>query len=81
MALFPLQAMFEGDFVVVVVPVDDADPMTEVAAKVAYHSVGHRVPPQDRPMQVQHNGAVLADDATVVTAGVGPMDVLRVGYA
>lgn len=80
MALFPVQAFFEGDFVVLLVPVDDGDPMTAVAEKVAYHVVDRRVAAQDRPMQVQHNGTVLADDATVVTAGVGPMDVLRVGY-
>jgi toluene monooxygenase system protein B len=80
MALFPVQASFEGDFVVLLVPVDDQDPMTAVAEKVAYHVVDRRVAAQDRPMQVQHNGTVLAGDATVVTAGVGPMDVLRVGY-
>lgn len=81
MALFPLQAAFDGDFVVVLVPVDDADPMTAIAEKVAYHSVGHRVPAEDRPMRVRHNGAVLDDAATVVSAGIGPMDVVQVGYA
>lgn len=80
MALFPVQAIFEGDFVVLLVPVDDADPMTAVAEKAAYHVVDRRVAAQDRPMQVQYNGTVLAGDDTVVTAGVGPMDVLRVGY-
>ena len=35
MSLFPLQAVFDGDFVVILVPVDDEDPMTTVAAKVA----------------------------------------------
>lgn len=81
MALFPLQAVFDGDFVVLVVPVDDEDPMSVVADKVAYHVVDHRVPAQDRPLQVRHNGSVLSDDATVVTAGVGPMGVVQVGYA
>jgi toluene monooxygenase system protein B len=80
MALFPLQAVFDGDFVVVLVPVDDEDLMPEVAAKVAHHAVGHRVPVQDRPLQVRHHGTPLLDDATVVTAGVGPMDVVQVGY-
>ena len=81
MALFPLQAVFDGDFVVLVVPVDDEDPMSVVAGKVAHHVVDHRVPAQDRMLHVRHNGSVLPDDATVVTAGVGPMDVIQVGYA
>jgi toluene monooxygenase system protein B len=81
MALFPLQAVFDGDFVVLLVPVDDGDPMTTVAAKVAYHAAGHRVAEQDRPLQARHRGAVLAGDATVTSAGVGPMDVIQVGYA
>ncbi|MCF7550850.1 toluene-4-monooxygenase system B family protein [Pseudonocardia sp. WMMC193] len=81
MALFPLQAFFEGDFVVLVVPVDDEDSMTAIAEKVAYHVVDRRVAAQDRPMQVRHEGRVLAGQDTVVTAGVGPMDVLQVGYA
>lgn len=81
MALFPLQAVFDGDFVVLVVPVDDEDPMTAIADKVAHHVVGHRLPAQDRLLRVRHNGSVLPDDATVVTASVGPMDVVQVGYA
>ena len=81
MSLFPIQAVFDGDFVVILVPVDDEDPMTTVAAKVAHHAVGHRVPQQGRPLRVRHQGSVLAGDATVVTAGVAPMDVVQVGYA
>jgi toluene monooxygenase system protein B len=81
MALFPLQAVFEGDFVVLLVPVDDEDSIATVAGKVAHHAVGHRVADLDRPMQVRHAGAVLPDDATVLTAGVGPMDVVQVEYA
>lgn len=80
MALFPVQAIFEGDFVVLLVPIDDADPMSTVAQKVAYHVVDKRVAGQDRPLRVEYKGAPLPDDATVVTAGVEPMDLLRVGY-
>jgi toluene monooxygenase system protein B len=79
MALFPLQAAFDGDFVVLLVPVDDEDPMTVVAQKVLHHAAG-RVEAQDRPLGVRFNAAPLPDDATVVTAGVGPMDVVQVGY-
>lgn len=81
MALFPIQGVFETDFVVLLVPIDDEDPMTVVAEKVAHHTVDRRVARQNRPMQVRHNGRLLPDDATVVTAGVEPLDVLEVGYA
>ncbi|MDV2477549.1 toluene monooxygenase [Rhodococcus zopfii] len=80
MALFPLQGMFDGDFVLMLVPVDDQDTMTQVAEKVAYHAVGRRVPAQDRPMQVRHKTVPVAPDATVTSAGFGPMDVVEVGY-
>ncbi|MEF9412237.1 toluene-4-monooxygenase system B family protein [Rhodococcus sp. IITD102] len=80
MALFPLQGMFDGDFVLMLVPVDDQDTMTQVAEKVAYHVVGHRVAAQDRPLQVRHNSVAVAPDATVTGAGFGPMDVVEVGY-
>jgi toluene monooxygenase system protein B len=81
MALFPVQGVFEGDFVVILVPIDTEDPMTVVAQKIAYHVVDRRVPAQDRDMQVRHNGNVLPADATVVDAGVAPLDVLEVAYA
>ncbi|MGW6009387.1 toluene-4-monooxygenase system B family protein [Streptomyces sp. NPDC055210] len=81
MALFPLQALFDGDMVVLLVPVDDADTMTVVAGKVAHHVVDHRVAAQDRPLRVRHDGRTLPDDATVVSAGVRPLDVVVVGYA
>jgi toluene monooxygenase system protein B len=81
MAPFPVQAIFEGDFVVLLVPVDDEQPMTEVAQAVAHHVVGKRVPAQDRPMKVSYQGAELADDATITSSQIGPLDVLRVAYA
>jgi toluene monooxygenase system protein B len=67
--------------VVLLAPVDDQDPMTVVAEKIAYHAIGRRVRGQQRPLVVRHNGRRLDDDATVVTAGVAPMDVLEVSYA
>jgi len=81
MALFPAQAIFEGDFVVLLVPVDDEQPMSEVAAAVAHHVVGKRVAAQDRPLQVSHNGEVLASDSTIASHQIPPLDVLRVAYA
>ncbi len=80
MALFPVQGITQGDFVVVLVPIDTEDPMAVVAEKIAHHAEGRRVPVTDRPRAVRHNGTTLADDATVVSAGVAPLDVLEVVY-
>ncbi len=44
MALFPIYGVFEGDFVPHLVAVDTDDTMDQVAAKIAVHSVGRRVP-------------------------------------
>lgn len=81
MALFPLQGIFDGDFVVLLVPVDTEDPMTVVAEKVAHHVVGRRVAAQDRPMRVRRQGEFLADETTIAEANLSPLDVLEVVYA
>lgn len=81
MALFPVQGIVENDFVVVLVPIDDTDPMTVVAEKIAHHAVDRRVPLQDRPLRVRHQGRFLPAEVTVVEAGVAPLDVLEVVYA
>ena len=81
MALFPVQGIVEGDFVIVLVPIDDTDPMTVVAEKIAYHGVGKRVPVQDRPLKVRYRGELLEDASTVVDAGCAPMDVMEVVFA
>ena len=80
MALFPLQASFRGDFVVLVVPVDDQDDMNTVAEKVAHHAVGLRVKPQDAAKRVYRDGEALPGDLTVAASGLAPMDYLEVGY-
>jgi toluene monooxygenase system protein B len=81
MALFPVQGIFEGDFVVLLVPVDTDDPMTVVAEKIAHHVVGRRVAAQDKPMRIRRQGEFLDDDATVAEANLAPLDVLEVVYA
>jgi toluene monooxygenase system protein B len=81
MALFPLQGIFDGDFVVLLVPVDTEDPMTVVAEKIAHHVVGRRVAARDRPMRVRRQGEFLADETTVAEANLTPLDVLEVVYA
>lgn len=80
MALFPLQGTFDGDFLFVLVPVDDQDTMEQVAQKVARHAVGRRIPAQDRPLQVRHNSVPVPADATVTSAGFAPMAIVEVGY-
>lgn len=81
MALFPVQGIFDGDFVVILAAIDTEDPMSVVGQKIAYHAVDRRVAEQDRPIEVRHNGTVLDPDATVISAGVAPLDVLTAGYA
>ena len=81
MALFPVQGVVEGDFVVVLVTADDQDPMTAVAQAIAHHGIGTRVAPQDRPLKVRYQGRILDDDATIASTGVAPMDVLEAVYA
>jgi toluene monooxygenase system protein B len=80
MAPLPVQAIFDGDFVVLLVPVDTDDPMPVVAEKVAHHAVGRRVAKQDRPMRVRHAGQFLADETTIADANLSPLDILEVGY-
>jgi toluene monooxygenase system protein B len=80
MALLPLQAAFRGDFVALLVPVDDQDTMDVVAQKVAYHVINRRLPPQDAPMRVKYNDQVLPPDQTVAQAGMRLMSFVQVFY-
>ena len=80
MALLPLQAAFRGDFVALLVPVDDQDTMDVVAQKVAYLVINRRLPPQDAPMRVKYNDQVLPHDQTVAQAGMPPMSFVQVFY-
>jgi toluene monooxygenase system protein B len=80
MATVPLQAAFRGDFVTLLVNVDDQDTMEVVAQKIAYHVIGRRLPPQDAPMRIQHNGVVLVPDQTVAQAVIPPMSFVEVFY-
>jgi toluene monooxygenase system protein B len=80
MAIVPLQAAFRGDFIVLLVPVDDQDAMEVVAQKVAYHVIHRRLPPQDAPMRVYYHDRVLLPDQTVAQAGMPPMSFVEVFY-
>ncbi|MGA8436884.1 MAG: toluene-4-monooxygenase system B family protein [Candidatus Sulfotelmatobacter sp.] len=80
MAIVPLQAAFRGDFIVLLVPVDDQDTIEVVAQKVAYHVIRRRLPPRDAPIRVQYNDRLLPGDLTVAQAGMAPMSFLEVFY-
>lgn len=78
MALFPLQGCVEGDFVVLLVPVDDADPMSVVGEKVLAHVLGRRLPDDAGPWRVRVDGTTLDDHLTVAAAGLAPLDTVEV---
>lgn len=75
-----VQAIFEGDFVVVLVAIDDEDSMADVANKVAHQTVNRRVASQNRPMQVSVNGELVSENLTAAAAGIGHWDVVEVAY-
>jgi toluene monooxygenase system protein B len=80
MATVPLQAAFRGDFVTLLVFVDDEDTMEVVAQKVAYHVINRRLPPIDAPMLVRYNGLVLPPNQTDAQAVIPPMSFVEVFY-
>ncbi len=77
MALFPIQGIYQDDFVVLLVPIDTEDPMTVVAEKIAHHAAGVRVPPASGELRIKYQGELLDPEATVVDAGVPPLGVLQ----
>ena len=76
----PLQAVFRGDCLVLLVAVHDRDTMDVVAQKVAHHVIHRRLPARDAPMRVQYNDRVLPSDQTVAQAGMPPMSFVEVFY-
>lgn len=74
MALLPLSAVFDHDFVSLLVAVDDSDTVAVVGQKIAHHVVGRRLPAREAPVGVRHNGQVLPPDQLIGEAGVGPLD-------
>ena len=80
MAMVPLQAVFRGDCLVLLVLVDDRDTINVVAQKVAHHVIHRRLPAQDAPMLVKYNDRVLPPDQTVVEARMAPMSFVEVFY-
>lgn len=80
MATVPLQAAFRGDFVTLLVFVDDTDTMDVVARKVAHHVINRRLPPENLRMRVRYNQQVLSPEQTVAQAGILAMNFVEVFY-
>jgi toluene monooxygenase system protein B len=80
MAMVPLQAVFRGDCLTLLVPVDDRDTMDVVAQKVAHHVIHRRLPARDAPMRVRYDERVLPMDLTVAQAGLSPLSFVEVFY-
>lgn len=80
MALLPLTALFEGDVLELLIPVDDGDTVDSVSRQIAHHVVGRRVDRKDAPIRLRHNGSVLDPTAAIGAAGVGALDHVEVFY-
>jgi toluene monooxygenase system protein B len=74
MALLPLTALFEGDVLELLIPVDDGDTVGQVGAQIAHHVVGRRVARRDAAIRVRYQGRVLASEEIIAATGVGPLD-------
>lgn len=79
-ALLPLTALFRGDVLELLIPVDDGDTVERVGQQVAHHVVGHRVERRDVPLQVRHGNRILAPEAIIGASGVEPLDHIEVFY-
>jgi toluene monooxygenase system protein B len=79
--LIPLNAVFDDDFLELLIPVMSNNTIAELAAAVAQHAEGIRVPARDAEKVVFFNGRQLAPGLTVAEAGIAPLDHVRVDYA
>jgi toluene monooxygenase system protein B len=82
--MFPISSNFEGDFVLLLVPVDTDNSMDEVAAACAVHSLERRVAP--RPGKIlrvrRHStGEVYPRDMKLGQAGLMPTETIDIIFA
>jgi toluene monooxygenase system protein B len=77
----PLNAKFGNDFVTQLALVMSNDTMTDVADKVAQHSVGKRLRARDVAKVVVYDGRVIPSDLTVEQAGIPPLACVLVEWA
>jgi toluene monooxygenase system protein B len=79
--LIPLNAIFDDDFLELLIPVMSNNTIAELAGAVAQHVEGVRVPARDAEKVVFFDGRQLAPGLTVAEAGIAPLDHVRVDYA
>src|SRR5262245_32994588 len=70
--LIPLNAVFDDDFLELLVPVMSDNTIAELAAAVAQHAEGIRVPARAAEKAVFFDGRRLAPGLTVAEAGIAP---------
>lgn len=80
MALLPLTALFDGDVLELLIPVDDEDSVESVGQQIAHHVVGRRVARRDSPIRLRHNGKILDPSIGIGAAGVGALDHVEAFY-
>ena len=80
MALFPITAHYRGDFIPHLVAVDTDDTIARVAAKVAGHTAGRRLPepPAGTVLEVYRDSERLDPTATLGSLGLEPLGWLDV---
>jgi toluene monooxygenase system protein B len=74
MALLPLTATFDDDFVALLVAVDDQDTVDVVGSKIAHHVIERRIRDRKAPIRVRHDGRVLDGNRGIGESGVRPLD-------
>ncbi|HSY25282.1 MAG TPA: toluene-4-monooxygenase system B family protein [Polyangiaceae bacterium] len=76
----PINALFGGDFVTLLVVVLSTDTMADVGRKVAANVVGKRVAPRRADMAVYYRDELVPSDRTVAQAGIAPLQFVLVDY-
>jgi hypothetical protein len=82
MALIPVYGRFVGDFTAHLVAVDTEDTIDEVAAKIAVHAVGRRLPeePGAKGFEVLSGGRTLAPTSRLKDLSPRPLQWLDVRW-
>jgi hypothetical protein len=82
MALIPIYGRFVGDFAVHLVAVDTDDTIDDVAAKIAAHAVGRRLPaqPAAKGFEVMSDGRALPADSRLKDIAPRPLQWLDVRW-
>jgi hypothetical protein len=80
MALIPIYGRFVGDCAAHLVAVDTEDTIDEVAAKIAAHAVGRRLPerPGAKGFEVRSDGRILAPNSRLKELAPRPLQWLDV---